>query len=245
MLLLALVSAAPAWAGEPRPPFLSDGVVHYDLVKVPTVPEPCLLFENGKGETERYGPCGEKTLEDYLGPEAKWNGGMAVVFPGGREWRLSRRIRSDKLAAVPEKLFREAGFSPEGPLASKEVPGALYRTVQVGATKIAAKEAASPRLGACVAFEVAGYYYGILVTGADAATIEGDLAEARASIAVVENPNVARYSGAVVYAIAVGLGMAGLVAVVSIVLVRSARAAKKKELEAAEAMARAWTDRAR
>ena len=69
--------------------------------------------------------------------------------------------------------------------------------------------------------------------------------KARASIAVVENPNVARYSGAVVYAIAVGLGMAGLVAVVSIVLVRSARAAKKKELEAAEAMARAWTDRAR
>jgi hypothetical protein len=238
------LSLARPSSAEPAPPLLSDGVVHYEVAKLPAVPQPCIVFANEDGKTERFGPCSGRTLIDYLGPEAKYQGGLAVVWDGGREWRLSRRVRSGKLADVPLALLRDAGFDPVGPLSVKEVAGAPRPTVRGASVKVVSKTSTGT-VASCEAFEVAGYYYGIVVSGTDAAAVEADLGTASSMMLVEASPRVARYTGPVIYAIGFGLGIAALVAVVSFFVVRSARIARQRELEAAEAMARGWNDRAR
>lgn len=240
MAMLAFELPASA---APLPFSLTDGVVHYDITKIPGEPAPCVIFAREKGEVDVFGPCEGKTLTDYLGADAKSHGGMAVVYPGGRVWRLSRRQALEPLVDVPAKIFGDSGLRPAGPLEPKKVPDAIFPTVHVVPIEIVTREPLGPHLAACDVFEVADYSYGVLVTGPDAKTIEGDLAIARASISVEKNPRVARYTDTVVRTVCAGLGFAALVAVVSYFVMRSARAAKQKELEASEAMARAWKDR--
>lgn len=243
VFVATLAIGLPASGAEPLPSFLSDGVVHYDMMKIPGEPAPCVIFAREKGKVDSFGPCDGKTLTDYLGADAESHGGMAVVYPGGRVWRLSRRKAMEPLVDVPAKIFRDSGLTPAGPLAPKKVPDATFPTVHVAPLEMVTREPHDRHLAACDAFEVADFYYGVVVTGPDARTIDGDLAIARASISVEKNPRVARYTDTVIYAVSFGLGFAALVAVVSFFVMRSARAAKQKELAASEAMARAWKDR--